>query len=247
MRIIGGKDYYDGANYGIDNEIVFVRNEEEILFEEKELPIHINHDIGYCSRDNYSKSLNLIYTFFCGNVYPALRIIENKSDLPHVSAFENTFDWSKYAWENHKVNFIYEYDQAKKVVEASDCNHSSHFLRKENKKELYEHFHFNKDLTGWTIENKIVTGYLQRVNNRFLDAKIQDSKVKRKIYLQKWNGDFLNDLQFYKVKDAFSANQEISMFVGGVLPKPGANIVKLDNKERIQKAGFDFKTSFRKM
>lgn len=251
MRIIGGKDYYDGANYGVDSDVVFVRNQEDIAFPERELPLQIENDMSYYTRQERDKAMNLIYVFFAGEVYPALRVITSKKtplySNPTVGSYEDIFQWTKYAEDYHTVDFVYNYDDALKIVEEFSEDGLS-FLGREKRKDLYQHFNFNKNLTGWMIENKIVTGYLQRKTSGSLTGtKYQDTKNKTQRYIQMWNGDFLNTLQFYKVKDAFTANQEISMYVGGVLPKPGAQTVELNNEERIQKAGFDLKVSFRNM
>ena len=248
MRIIGGKDYYDGANYGVDNDIVFVRNQENIEFPEQGLPLHINNDLSYYSRKERDKALNLVYVFFAGEVYPALRIIKSKKNFysgnHFVGDYENIFDWSKYAWEYHNVDFIYNYDEALKTMENHHSDVKS-FLGRERKKDLYEHFNYNRSIKGWMIENRIVTGFLQRQQNGPVISR--DSKNKSQKYIQMWNGDFMHTLQFFKVKDAFTANQEIAMYVGGVLPKLGSEMVELNNEERIQKAGFDLKVSFRNM
>ena len=54
----------------------------------------------------------------------------------------------------------------------------------------------------------------------------------------------LKDLQFYKVKDAFSAFQELSMYLGSQLcPKP--EIDDVADKFKITGHGFDAKFSFR--
>ncbi len=55
----------------------------------------------------------------------------------------------------------------------------------------------------------------------------------------------LKDLQFYKVFDAFTAFQEISMFLGGVLGVGEKEIIEIEDKYKIGQHGFD-KWSFRK-
>ncbi len=60
------------------------------------------------------------------------------------------------------------------------------------------------------------------------------------------NGDNLKDYQFYKVIDPFTLFQEISMWIGGILPHQGRPMVDItDDKIKIVKHGFD-KFSFRK-
>jgi len=60
------------------------------------------------------------------------------------------------------------------------------------------------------------------------------------------NGAFLKYWEFYTVKDAFTANQDIANYVGGVLLVAANPMIELNDKHKILKAGFDFKTSFRK-
>jgi len=84
------------------------------------------------------------------------------------------------------------------------------------------------------IKNNIVTGYI-----------IQSQHFRTPPIIQV-NGDFLKDWQFYKVKDAFTANQEIANYIGGVLPANANPMVELENLDKVRKAGFDVKTSFRK-
>jgi len=56
----------------------------------------------------------------------------------------------------------------------------------------------------------------------------------------------LRELGFPKVMDPYTAFQEISMFIGGVLGNHEKEVTELTEKDRIQQHGFD-KWSFRKM
>ncbi len=59
------------------------------------------------------------------------------------------------------------------------------------------------------------------------------------------NSDTLKDYDFVKVVDPVRAFQELSMWVGGVLPKPGNPMVQItDDKVKLAKHGMDA-TSFR--
>jgi len=55
----------------------------------------------------------------------------------------------------------------------------------------------------------------------------------------------LKDIEFYKVIDSVTAFQEVSMFISGVLGGNSPEMVQLEDKELIQKHGFN-KLSFRK-
>ena len=56
----------------------------------------------------------------------------------------------------------------------------------------------------------------------------------------------LRDFEFYKIKDAFTAFQEISMYVGGVLSYPHNFMATVEDKYRFENHGFDPKYGFRK-
>lgn len=56
----------------------------------------------------------------------------------------------------------------------------------------------------------------------------------------------LKNYRFQKIVDPYTAFQEISMFVGGVLPQPDKGMVNITDKDRLQQHGFD-KWSFRKL
>lgn len=56
----------------------------------------------------------------------------------------------------------------------------------------------------------------------------------------------LKKYKFYKIKDAFTAYQEISMFIGGTLAVPFKPIFEISDKAKIQSHGFD-KWSFKKL
>jgi len=55
----------------------------------------------------------------------------------------------------------------------------------------------------------------------------------------------LKKYEFYKVIDAFTAFNEIQMFIGGVLGTGENDIIVIDDKYKIKKHGFD-KWSFRR-
>jgi hypothetical protein len=55
----------------------------------------------------------------------------------------------------------------------------------------------------------------------------------------------LKRVQFYKVFDSYSAYQELSMYVDGVLAYPGNIAIEIDDKYKIEGKGFDAKYGFR--
>lgn len=57
-------------------------------------------------------------------------------------------------------------------------------------------------------------------------------------------GPCLKDLEFQRIKDTYTAYQDIFQFVAGTLNKPENKMVKISDKDKIAKHGFD-KWSFR--
>jgi hypothetical protein len=56
----------------------------------------------------------------------------------------------------------------------------------------------------------------------------------------------LSEWEFYKIKDVYTAFQDISMYISGVLGTQSPELIKIDNNTKIHKHGFDVKKSFRK-
>lgn len=91
---------------------------------------------------------------------------------------------------------------------------------------------------------------------RILESKLAEDKIMKLhhdtgipvIYVDENKviyNPMLSDYSFYKVMDSYSAFQEISMFISGVLGGQSPKIVQLPDKDILTKHGFD-KMSFRK-
>jgi hypothetical protein len=57
----------------------------------------------------------------------------------------------------------------------------------------------------------------------------------------------LEDLEFFRVVEPYTAFQEIEMYLSGILGKEVPNLVEISDKSKILKHGHDPKYSFRKM
>jgi hypothetical protein len=82
------------------------------------------------------------------------------------------------------------------------------------------------------------------------DAIFLDHKVPiwvARFYVEDPNGILnarLKDFGFEKIKDSFTAFQEISMYLANILVEQ-KEIATVDDKHRIERHGFDLKQSFR--
>lgn len=259
MRIIGGKDYYDSAiAYGIDPGIVFVRDNHPISngnMEKLGSPlstyVKISHKKDHLSgkpnwairgigtstfggsRTSFS---NASYIFedlpviFCGKKYSGLRIVET------VSAKSEEF----YFWS------------ANRLIKWCDdrefhCDFSTpYWARGESNIDpfhpmamLDSQYQAMIDM-NLSIAMRRETGFSQRYNGKDrIEWLSKDSG---------WYGncDGLNSIHFQSMLDPYTAFQELSMWVGGVLSANGPRTVTItDDKVKIAKHGFD-QASFRK-
>lgn len=238
MRILTGHDYYDTAlAWGRDEQIVFVRHKDKTIlhtatpftsglgFRGRLISTHPNVTMeasryfsvdGFITRtSNYQLSPVIVY--FCGKRYAGVKV-EIRTDLKDTVQYYWTYD--------SFVNFLHS-----KCVDIKSYYNPSY--------SIYSYFNdtkLSKKEFDFLLENK----YTILVSRWNLNHSTNDDE---KI----WSVDApdLKKIQFYKVIDAYSAFQEISMWVGGVLTGQGRPMVQISDKYKILKHGFN-EWSFRK-
>lgn len=246
MRIVSKfKDYYDSsAGFGVDMSQVFVRKQEahslmelaqspDFSLLEKELS-RTMANIRHLRSESYSP----VIVGFCGKLYVGLK-------APKITE-SGEYEYSGSGMSRSVVQRIYwspgEFpDEAlnKKVDHFS----LSLFLRRQHNtvETIADWFEMNKKelvrecSAAFAGANQVVFFYDPYANEPY--AK----QVKNDIVIN----PCLQDYGFQRVKDPFSAFQEISMFIGGVLSGPERDTITLCDQDRIVAHGFDDK-SFRK-
>lgn len=218
MRIIGGRDYYDGAGYGIDTSTVFVRKATLVSLDST--PLH------YSSREANGFYVTRFEVVVAGEIYKGLRVMKS-------------ITWGKPAYPTRLI-----YDQA----EATDFSHNlPNFIR--DWADLGISDARRKAVRNWALDNKVVTAISgaeeRQINdwNRIPYALFEGYSKNRSVLV---NSDCLKDVEFYRVLPPAEAHRAISSWVGGVLPY-NVPTVDISDKSKIVKAGFDLRTSFRKM
>ena len=103
-------------------------------------------------------------------------------------------------------------------------------------------------IKSWALDNKVVTAIsgaeahsINEWNRRAYS--LFDAYNRNQCVLV--NSDSLKDVCFYRMLSPVEAHHAIDSWVGGVLPF-NQTTVQLSDRSRIQKAGFDIRTSFRK-
>jgi len=228
------KDYYDTAlSHGIDKTLHFVRKTETLernkktddVFEKVE---KVFNDIPlqqkYWRSDR--TSFMPIVIFFCGKTYLVYHF-EAKTSL---DVKEDYF---------HKLEQLLEYED---IIEKT-------------KKTKYKPWRPTLHFTQETISNimKTINGQPHKLNvdlkTPIIVAKLKGSGYYgyKKDDIEIILNDSLRQYNFMKHADPYTAFQELSMFIGGVIGSPDPPMIKISEKDKIISKGFDPKYSFRKM
>lgn len=220
MRIIGGRDYYDSATaqYGIDTSTVFVR--KAALVPMADTPLH------YSSREAGGFYLYRFEVLVAGEIYKCLRVMKST------------------VWGQPRYATRFIYDESEATAFSQDL---PRFIR--DWTDLSVTDARRKAVREWALDNKIVTAISGAEERQINDwnsrpfALFEGYTAKRCAIL---NSDCLKDIEFYRVLPPAEAHRAISSWVGGVLPF-NAPTVQISDRSKIVKAGFDLRTSFRKM
>jgi len=229
MKIIGGHDYYDGAGYGVDEAIVFIRKQgEEIWDIPFELPPPTNDSI-------LGSGLSFHYVLVAGKAYPVVREVHDG----HYADRRNSR--GERVWREPRTAWHYDRASALAALKCLRRRKSvtgrrlTFMPRTEDRIDRFFRETERKEWTAWMIENRIVTGL---VSWKRVDAERKGSYLEPNIAT-------LKEVEFYRILDPATIHMEISNFIGGVLPS-GPDTVEISDRSRILKAGFDLKSSFRK-
>jgi len=226
MRIIGKhRDYYDcGLAQGIDDEIVYVRKHEVV-------PPHTWHDRSGEKRWRNpwwkpSKDASFGYVGFCGKLYPVARYWLSPSQGKVVG--DSKFYYAYTAEELVEFRERREKQTGLSVwrsdwlldaeLEAFRAGPAEHvdLFREHNVPVLFAEAAVNEDCF------------------REMNSPIRASAL----------NPVLGDVQFTRIFDAYTAFQEISMFLGGVLGWPGNAMAEVPDEHRFTGHGYD-EQSFR--
>jgi hypothetical protein len=227
MRIITGRDYYDTAMaFGRDDTIIHVR-EKEHLVKVEDFPCPYRHgNYFFDSLDGKAiiEEWRTSTYFVKGQIFNAGEAIVIFCGKLHRGVAVTFGDGRRvYYWQ--KARFVEWLNSMGLKMARSVLERRVNLLN-----EAFQGSEVTGALLHYLVSNRIVTAI-------------------RNPGLAKWliNSDQLKTVQFFKVYDPYAAFQEISMWIGGVLPANGNAMVQISDKDRIEKHGFDNKTSFRKM
>lgn len=247
MRIISKfKDYYDiGLSYGIDPHLHYVRNDksfhDKLRSVFKDVPSYKDrirdfgsifpYNSGYNKLRRYSRSL----IGFCGKFYPVIKI-------------DSIVQKSLIFWD-YEPTYVYDVDSfldlLKKDKDFKDADISQEGMKdiEDCAKTIFTSFEgFEDDTLFLKYNAPIIHLHTNDIFsfNVWSDDLLDEAEVNVKINPQ------LKEFEFFKIKDPYTAFQDLSMYMGNIFANTQPDMAKVTEPEIIEKKGFDPTYGFRK-
>lgn len=253
MRIISDfKDYYDSASaHGVDVTQVFERKLATIdmktrrLSEEnlkkcdcRNLISGTIENIGY-RRDAVFKSSIF---FFCGKSFPFVSLSYKgyTKEIKGINKEEYTF-WDEDSVAHHIEKHHPDYFKNVFINKENKYSFQSKSL---NKNEIGKHFHQqNVDTFLSELSHEIGSPYFSVELKK--NSRPSYLKSEKEVKIEITKNIKLLDIDFQKVKDAFTCFQDISQYCFGVLSNIESSGSDIDDKYKVEGKGFDSVYGFR--
>ena len=231
MKIISKfKDYYDSVSHQyLDKETIYFRKTETVNLE-----CRFGRASHYPTVRNFHVlpwTIRFQIIGFCGNFYPVIQF-----SLPPVK------DKADY------VVGLYSKEELNKFVVDNQIQ-ISHGRPSQSKTYYHEELADFERFFNNTEKFKSLEPIFRKHNVPVFAFSCEDNSR----YGRRLSGDpylilnpFLKEYSFAKVKDPFSAHQELYQFIGGYLRQPEREMVEISDRDKIHKHGFD-KWSFRRL
>jgi len=206
MRIISKfHDYYDcGLAHGIDDQLMYIREKKEILhkrtngnkFNGLKPAMFENEVFGLSPR--FGVKTDRFLVGFCGKIYKGVRLQHDKygnyGDACYAYTLEGVSSFYKeYCTKKQYEAFLGQRQRGNRFV-PSLYRYDKHFKNQSDPEKYSEYFR----------DNHLPLFIVSDWNNYSQEIVVTH------------NGS-LRDVEFFKVFDSYTAFQEISMYIGGVL------------------------------
>jgi hypothetical protein len=222
VRLYGGHDYYDCVlGYGADPTVVLVRKNEAIDPELVSTPKYVNIELHDGNVRRYygggSDNMQRLCVVFCDKLYYGVEIVHEGSVF--------------YFWQADKLQAWV--DAQKDITVKVSYYHWSDGKRKYTLQDYFEVRPASEELRNFMITNRYAIILKRQIRgDRFPECIMNPHGLKK--------------YGFAKAIDPYTAYQELSMWVGGVLAGESPKMVKItDDKVLIENHGFDKVFSFR--
>lgn len=251
MKIISGHDYYDSAlAYGQDEDLIYLRDDEVVSAKDCPLVPYYPHGLLVANKKHDSwSSRNEIYVRQCSYDFRSISIYVSGKHYGGIWAkgnhlgdptFEEIFwDYDKFESFVENLGFFVNVPKDKFYSWERNLEYKKAFL---TLRDWMTPSEVTVEQLAWIIENRVAIA----INHGWQNWD-QRKQIAPDWHINCASKEFnLKDLGFARAVDPYTMFQELSMFVGGVLPRnPNPMIEITDPKIKIAKHGFD-KWSFRK-
>lgn len=237
MRIIGGKDFYDGAGQGVHRETIFLRTPGRVEPFPDPLPTRAS---GTISRDGRTHDAVLAYRL----------LIAGGEAWPHAVLIAH--DRMRPSFEPDIVEMIVEADRAIEIEKTMVQARLSYFGR-EKPGEVDAFFRCPRDSwMSWAIDNRAGVALVRILELQDRSPELlammpgrphEWRRMKRGQAVAEINGIGLGERHIPRLIDPATLHMRIAGFLSGVLPQ-SRETVEISDESKIAKAGFD-KASFR--
>lgn len=225
MKIISRfKDYYDSISHQyLDKEILYLREKKIIAITRKtaETLPGVEKDAYkyyYDLRLRLDFDINVEIIGFCGKLYPVVSI-----KTISTGKTENLYDFESLKEYAKEIGIPFKTEKRRWRWRDYDFTHLADYER------LFNSIEKAADLEKMFMKYQTPCFVYKMVNNQEYHLVVNP---------------MLKEYGFMKVKDPFSAHQELYQFVSGYLNQPVNPMVQISDKDKIHKHGFD-KWSFR--
>lgn len=246
MRIISDfHDYYDiGLSYGIDPQCVYTRKTEKFRYKHPLARIEtVNEESIFIDKVQHvtdqfpniyleKSGLEVLATYkvlFCGDIYYGATYRPDPKNS-HVEA-------TSYTYESmiREVNKYHSLKEMERLLTKNKHRRRYHGSRGADVQDWDSVYPVQKNSKVMELHIEYGTPIvLVRYDDRYIACSITKNPN-------------LSTIEFYRCLDPYTAFQELSMFISGVMGGQAPPMVKISDKDRFEKHGFDSITSFRKM
>ncbi len=232
MRIISKfHDYYDSVlKFGADNRVVYVREAAEV-----DLRNGLPEDLSFMEPSLHARDLRtqhdaslLLQPFiiaFCGRVYPGVRLISPGKPGKAPAFDESYYDAASYTARLTELG-----------LKINPGRRSRWSLSCASPLKLCDIKDFYKTPAAPAFDALV---------SRRTPVLVGVATLRSPVSLELHQDCALKPFRFYQVFNAYSAFQELDMFLGGVLAQNEDPMPVLDDRAKVQRKGFD-QYSFRR-
>lgn len=214
------KDYYDNImSTGVDRDCIYNRKTEAVEYRKTIYP-HLYTE----GDDRFNKYVfHPLIIGFCGKLYPVIRITKKElvSEKSNNTYIYNMNDFLEFM----NINKIKKFKRINKYSIQAEKSIKNYFDKSYQKLEIvFREFNIPVFILG---SDESITNYGYRPSILTINPR-------------------LKDFDFIRVKDPYTAYQEIFMYIAGVLGTPEKKMLSVSDKVKAQQYGHDGKYSFKK-